>query len=223
MLLCVFLLFSTTQLFGLRWRCTFLTGSLKQKDTEIQRYGYNCIHTNITTMSYRTKLLACAICGRKFQIARLKDHEDICRRVTENTKRRGVFNATRQRKVKGSKVRNRAKKTRRATMNYDKQRRAREKEKRRLRNARKARKVAANDGHELFQSALSSSKKTTKARRKYDNHSDDDDDNNYKRSSRRRNRKNGSDDNRRRRGGRHSSNTTRRRKEDEEDYTITFF
>ena len=174
-------------------------------------------------MSYRTKLSACAICGRKFQIARLKDHEDICRRVTENAKRRGVFNATRQRKVKGFKVKNRAKKTRRATMEYDKQRRAREKEKRRLRNARKARKVAANDGHELFQSALSSSKKTTKARRKYDNHSDDDDDNNYKRSSRRRNRKNGRDDNRRRRGGRHSSNTTRRRKEDEEDYTITFF
>ena len=104
-------------------------------------------------MSYRTKLLACAICGRKFQIARLKDHEDICRRVTENAKRRGVFNATRQRKVKGSKVRNRAKKTRRATMNYDKQRRAREKEKRRLRNAR-TRKVAANDGHELFQSII---------------------------------------------------------------------
>ena len=55
-------------------------------------------------MSYRTKLSACAICGRKFQIARLKDHEDICRRVTENAKRRGVFNATRQRKVKGFKV-----------------------------------------------------------------------------------------------------------------------
>ena len=101
-------------------------------------------------MSYRTKLSACAICGRKFQIARLKDHEDICRRVTENAKRRGVFNATRQRKVKGFKVKNRAKKTRRATMEYDKQRRAREKEKRRLRNARKAQKIAANDGYELF-------------------------------------------------------------------------
>ena len=173
-------------------------------------------------MSYRTKLSACAICGRKFQIARLKDHEDICRRVTENAKRRGVFNATRQRKVKGFKVRNRAKKTRRATMEYDKQRRAREKEKRRLRNARKAQKIAANDGYELFQSALSSSKRTTKTRRKYDNGSDDDDDNNYK-GRRRRKRKNDRDDNRRRRGGRHSSNTTRRRKEDEEDYTITFF
>ena len=51
-------------------------------------------------MSYRTQLLPCAICGRKFQIARLKDHEDICRRVTENAKRRGVFNATRQRKLR---------------------------------------------------------------------------------------------------------------------------
>ena len=61
---------------------------LEQKDTEIQKYRCNCINTKITTMSYRTKLLACAICGRKFQIARLKDHEDICRRVTL---RGGVF------------------------------------------------------------------------------------------------------------------------------------
>ena len=193
------------------------------EDTEI----HNCINTNITTMSYRTQLLPCAICGRKFQIARLKDHEDICRRVTENAKRRGVFNATRQRKVKGFKVKNQSKKTRRATMDYDKQRRAREKEKRRLRKARKARKLAANDGHELFQSALSSSgddtKKTTKTRRKYDNNSDDDDDD-YKsrRRRRRRKRKNDRNGNRRRQGGKHNSNTTRRRKEDEEDYTITF-
>ena len=76
------------------------------EDTEI----HNCINTNITTMSYRTQLLPCAICGRKFQIARLKDHEDICRRVTENAKRKEQEAKAEQRKEKQREAEERQKK-----------------------------------------------------------------------------------------------------------------
>ena len=85
-------------------------------------------------------------------------------------KRRGVFNATRQRKVKGFKVKNRSKKTRRATMEYDKQRRAREKEKRRLRksqeSAKKLLQMMDMNYFKVHYRHLKTILKTTKTRRK---------------------------------------------------------